>query len=341
MSEKIALRGYIHNVSPVKKSARTPYFDMQIQTESDILRGVCFSAARQLEFQTLSEKKSPIKLSNVRRDPKPESTDILMNSNVSVEEIDPLNFDAKSQPSTTTIPSLSSVSNNQLLKLKATIVNISAPKRIKTVDGFKTKLDAVLLDPYGSIRIAIWEDFTKQIEEGKTYSFTNLRLKKNNGHDIYVTTAKTGCHINETEPFDQKLASPPELPDSLVTTTSVVDIVGINKFTTYYACTQCKKKLDAQDSHVVKCANCGLKQKLSFCSSHCYLQAIAICVDAEETTLTLTIFDDVIKDVLAAAGEPDTPLTEDSISDFFLTLPNVEITYHNKTKIVNSATLHH
>ena len=38
--EEDAIIGFLHNVSPIKKSARTPYFDMQIQTSSDVMRGV-------------------------------------------------------------------------------------------------------------------------------------------------------------------------------------------------------------------------------------------------------------------------------------------------------------
>ena len=57
--EEDAIIGFLHNVSPLKKSARTPYFDMQIQTSSDVMRGVCFTSARQQEFKQLSEPGYP------------------------------------------------------------------------------------------------------------------------------------------------------------------------------------------------------------------------------------------------------------------------------------------
>ena len=54
----------------------------------------------------------------------------------------------------------------------------------------------------------------------------------------------------------------------------------------------------------------------------------------DNTNLTLTIFDLTIKNLLIAIGKKDMPQTEDNITDVFLDLPLVEITYNKKTKIV-------
>lgn len=40
-----------YNVSLIKKSERVPYFDMCIQTESELLRGVCFSPVKHEELK--------------------------------------------------------------------------------------------------------------------------------------------------------------------------------------------------------------------------------------------------------------------------------------------------
>ena len=54
----------------------------------------------------------------------------------------------------------------------------------------------------------------------------------------------------------------------------------------------------------------------------------------DNTSLTLTIFDQTIKNLLIAIGKKDMPQTEDNITEVFLDLPLVEITYNKKTKIV-------
>ena len=46
MEEKEELQGYLHDVSTVNKGEKVPYFDMCIQTESELLRGVCFSPVK-------------------------------------------------------------------------------------------------------------------------------------------------------------------------------------------------------------------------------------------------------------------------------------------------------
>ena len=34
------LTGYLHNIFPLKKGSKTTWFDMQIQTEAEVVRGV-------------------------------------------------------------------------------------------------------------------------------------------------------------------------------------------------------------------------------------------------------------------------------------------------------------
>ena len=207
-------------------------------------------------------------------------------------------------------------------------------------DGFVLKREDVLLDPHGLIRVTLWgENFTKLVNEGKTYLFTKVHVKKS-GQDVYLSTAKTGCAISKTSLFVEQLPLPPELPHTFLTTTTNVEITGVNKFASYYSCTQCHKKLSAQDSHVAKCTNCGLIQKLSACTSHWYLLLI-VKPTGEDTFLTVTLFDDVIKDVLTVTDNEDTPITEDAITDVMLGLPEVQITLNNKTKIVSAIEIYH
>ena len=47
----------------------------------------------------------------------------------------------------------------------------------------------------------------------------------------------------------------------------------------------------------------------------------------DNTNLTLTIFDQTIKNLLITIGKKDVPQTEENITQVFLDLPLVEITY--------------
>ncbi len=49
--------GYLHNVSPIKKSEKVSYFDMSIHTNNDVIRGVCFSPVKHTQFKDISVQK--------------------------------------------------------------------------------------------------------------------------------------------------------------------------------------------------------------------------------------------------------------------------------------------
>ena len=52
---------------------------------------------------------------------------------------------------------------------------------------------AHLVDPSGTIRIVLWEEFVSAVAEGNTYIFSDIRVKKDNHtNEIYVNTTKTG-----------------------------------------------------------------------------------------------------------------------------------------------------
>ena len=47
------------------------------------------------------------------------------------------------------------------------------------MNGPKSKVEATLRDPFGSIWITLWEQYTNQVQEGKTCAFKNLKVRKN------------------------------------------------------------------------------------------------------------------------------------------------------------------
>ena len=67
MEEKEELQGYLHDVSTLKESEKVRFFYMCIQTESELLRGVCFSPVKHF---LIWKKGKPISFDNlvVRRE---------------------------------------------------------------------------------------------------------------------------------------------------------------------------------------------------------------------------------------------------------------------------------
>ena len=193
------------------------------------------------------------------------------------------------------------------------------------MNGPKSKLEATLSDPFGSIKITLWEQYTNLVQEGKTYALKNPKVRKN-GDWHELTTARGGSTtITEVEPLKETWATPTDIPESFLISKSTAEILGIAQFSVYHSCQVCKKKLHDENTNNMKSANCDLKQKFGKEQKNNYLQVV-VKID-DNTNLTLTIFDQTIKNLLITIGKKDVPQTEENITQVFLDLPLVEITY--------------
>lgn len=157
--QKEEIVGFLHNVSPTKKSSKTSYFDMSIQTTDGLVRGVCVSGSKQEHFDQMSKKKSPIKLRNFRIERAGDATTVLMNNNVLLEPTKEIPFSRIELPSANNIQSISAANTNQSITIKAKLIQMSSTKKVKTEDGEKKKLFAYLVDPHGAIKVTLWEQF--------------------------------------------------------------------------------------------------------------------------------------------------------------------------------------
>ena len=103
---------------------------------------------------------------------------------------------------------------------------------------------AHLVDPSGTIRIVLWEEFVSAVVEGNTFIFSDIRVKKDNHtNEIYVNTAKTGTKITPADPFTEILPITEEKPNEHNSTTLTAEILDVNKVQYYLSCCMCPKKL--------------------------------------------------------------------------------------------------
>ena len=80
---------------------------------------------------------------------------------------------------------------------------MSGEKKTNNMNGPKSKLEATLSDPFGSIKITLWEQYTNLVQEGKTYALKNPKVRKN-GDWHELTTARGGSTtITEVEPLKE------------------------------------------------------------------------------------------------------------------------------------------
>ena len=154
-------------------------------------------------------------------------------------------------PSTVNLASLTAVNENQLVTLNAKVTQLSGTKRINTRLGPKKKASAFLVDLHGGIKIDLWEDFINEVTESGTYTFANVRVRKDDyaGNFSVTTPNSSDCTITQCEPFTQPLAT--ELPETFFTKTVEREFIGANNFNTYYSCCKCKTNITEIDLSIV------------------------------------------------------------------------------------------
>ena len=145
---------------------------------------------------------------------------------------------------------ISAINNNQMIAVKATLLQKGGKKKVKTEDGEKFLANAFLGDPHGTMKVTLWEPFS-DLQEGKTYQFDNLLVRREHNTKDIILTPKTGCKAVETAPFKENVIKPSELPKSFTRTTTPAEILGDQSFTAYHACCQCKKKTTLEKSTVI------------------------------------------------------------------------------------------
>ena len=166
--QKEEIVGFLHNVSSTKKGSKTSYFDMSVQTADGLIRGVCFSTSKQEHFDEMSNKESPIKPRNFRLEKAGDATTVLMSNNVLLEPTEK-NY-IFTNPSANNIQSISVANINQMVTIKAKLVQMSAKNKVKTQDGEKIRVYAYLVDPHEAIKVTLWEEFS-ELKDGTTNNF--------------------------------------------------------------------------------------------------------------------------------------------------------------------------
>ena len=124
---------------------------------------------------------------------------------------------------------------------------MGAAKTVTTSNGVKRKADCYLTDPSGTIKLILLEDFINDVQEGKTYTFHNVRvIKEYKSNKLALGMTLQDCTLSESEDFAEPVAQPLELPDSFPTTEAKIEIKGLTAFGRYLSCLQWGKNMEVR-----------------------------------------------------------------------------------------------
>lgn len=198
-------RGYIQNLSPIKRSRnKNQWYDFDLQTSPSKLRRVVgFNIANHSMLQEHEESKTAVTLKNTKQN---SNNDIIFNQQSTVRvtptfdldfDYKPINKSQKTEPSTQpakkiTLEELPTLQVNQKVNVTASIsLGNENPKPVQLKSSSEMKEDCVLEDETGTATIHIWDPLFKNMETGTTYEFKNLTVKHFQGITHLGTTPTT------------------------------------------------------------------------------------------------------------------------------------------------------
>jgi hypothetical protein len=278
----------------MKNSGNVKYFDLKLQTGSTVVKGICFSPEKRKQLDDMMKSQKPITLTNYEISKKFDITNVVINKTSKIKPCSsPIEFDRIDiENSTVKLSAMNTIMQGQLVNVKALVRQVGGSKVISKLSGEKLKKqEAVLVDPFGCVKIVLWENFVDSIECDQTYLFRNLRLKKDHySSEIYVNTAMYGIrrycpHFHLIYHLAEESAT--QLITVFSQTQIPAEIIGISNLTNHYTCKACNKGLE-EKGIFGKCTSCHLTQKLVNANRR-WSAKLFIQVTNEAKTLHLTL----------------------------------------------------
>ena len=201
------------------------------------------------------------------------------------------------------ISCLEKVASEQLVSLKAHVVEILTVKQVHTQrqENLK-KQELIVADPTSWIKLVLWQEYVDSLEEDKTYILDSLRLKKFN-NNRYLNTAKAEYfRLKETETFVDPLMQPhqPLYKTSTITARIVFGVLQATKQLCSLSCS--KKVVSLLNGGLIQCTSCKLTQTLNSRNSHWYLRIMVKDTASPDKKLTVTPFHSQVEQLLAKMG---------------------------------------
>lgn len=99
-----------------------------------------------------------------------------MGRDVIIEELQEIDFQKQELPTTMNVSNATTVCPGQEITLKAKVAHIYPAKAVGKDNAMMQ--NAVVIDPTGTIKLTLWENYTNTVNQGSTYIFKNLSVRK-------------------------------------------------------------------------------------------------------------------------------------------------------------------
>ncbi|KAK3741664.1 hypothetical protein QZH41_005087 [Actinostola sp. cb2023] len=317
------------------------YFDLQLQTQQDSFRAVCYSPDKHKNFKAKAETSLPIKIMNYQKRKNKWNSEDEIHITKRTRLADPLenesNFDLKDQNAKFEDKMFSDVATTtgtkvpQLINIQGRITFQGSIETLMSKGKTLRKQEAFLTDGTGTIRLVLWEHDIEKIITGDSYQLMKVRVRLYNA--TYITLNKQSLilptHLTIDKPDDDDLKAQHQLK------TVNLPAEGVQGVTRYLSCNSCRSKIaEEQEKKVVKCAQCGLSQLKNKCSTRLFTKAIFA---GEGDSISLVLFDDMLKTLFEFNRHDNIQsfeeLDENAIEELLLEA-EATVVYNSKNNIV-------
>ena len=145
------------HVSPIKEGN---FFDFQLQSKDKYMRGVSFAPAKRELFQSV--KGNPVRIKRFKIDQRSNTDDLLMSTNIEIQQLQEALFPKVEMPSTFDLGMLKTIAaHGQLITLKAKVTTLRTPALLQTGSGPLNMLERQIVDAKGYSKIIFWEQVNK------------------------------------------------------------------------------------------------------------------------------------------------------------------------------------
>lgn len=320
---------YIHNVSPIKKSGTTKYFNYVIQTKSDVRNGVCFAVDKRETLDSLAQQHSPVKIHKYSLSNKFGRKDIVINKNTLITPTT-LDFKYQDLDDVTSIALLSQVTAGQLVKIKGHVAHLSPTRTVLLDAGPVKKQEAFINDPSGYIKLVLWGSHADSVSEGSTRLFDKVRVKLAH-QEKYLNTPKNEdeCKISSVANFTESLQPVENISTVKDLTGKILGVTNLNK---YHCCCSCNKNVTIK-GNLAFCNNCSMTMKLNCCKLQCTLKLYIQETSNPHNRVRVSVYNDVFSKVLGICNLLAAS-TDEEIIENILDLELVKVSYDTQSNKV-------
>lgn len=358
------VNGYIHDLSEVQigKTNGNRYFEFHVQeSQEKFTRVACFSPEKRDALKRKQESKQPARLMNIspqKKKFKPDVDEYIMGKFSKVVDGSSLCFPWKSSPKNDKNPvSVATIlSTNQVgdfVWFQGKVISTSKVSTVYSTAMKKNlqKCDVIVGDATGTIVVCVWENLINEIEVGKSYLFSEVKVSFFKKTFLNCTT-KTVLSVTEEdiyvadEVLEKALA---ELEEG--GTKKIKGTIVSAEVCPAFVCFNCNARIhqhEIEDAKmIVKCPSCKLSSLKKQFTKHMTANMVVQEVPDGEAVrfhcpmvVLQSVFEDVSKtDGYSFKEKKVTELSEEMVVETLLLLGAVEFDVRMEERLIDSMKL--